>query len=68
MSRNKIKEFLRTWMNFDLSIGLICKSIREAGIACYPVVDELINELQDEEKVHLDETPWYQKGLFCWFK
>ncbi len=66
MSRTKIREFLRTWMNFDLSTGLVCKSIREAGIACYPVVDELINDLQKEEMVHLDETPWYQKGLFCW--
>ncbi len=66
MSRTKIREFLRTWINFDLSAGLVCKSIREAGIACYPVVDELINDLQEEEMVHLDETPWYQKGRFRW--
>lgn len=66
MSRNKIKEFLQTWLNFELSIGLICKSIREVGIACNPVVDELIKELQKEEQVHLDETPWYQKGIFLW--
>jgi hypothetical protein len=66
MSRNKIREFLRSWFNFDLSVGLICKSIREAGIACYPVVDELVDILQDEKIVHLDETPWYQKGIFCW--
>jgi IS1 family transposase len=66
MSRKKIQEHLRTWLNFYLSVGLICRSIREAGIACYPVVDELIDDLQKEEKVHLDETPWYQKGAFCW--
>ena len=66
MSRKKIQEFLRSWLNFDLSVGLICKSIREAGIACYPVVEELIDDLQKEETVHLDETPWYQKGVFCW--
>jgi IS1 family transposase len=66
MSRKKIQELLRSWLNFDLSVGLICKSIREAGIACYPVVEELIDDLQKEEKVHLDETPWYQKGVFCW--
>jgi transposase len=66
MSRKKIQEFLRIWLNFDLSVGLICKSIREAGIACYPVVDDLIDDLQKEEKIHLDETPWYQKGVFCW--
>jgi len=48
MSRNKIKEFLQTWLSFELSVGLICKSIREVGIACNPVVEELIDELQKE--------------------
>lgn len=66
MSRKKIQEFLSVWLDFDLSVGLICKSIREAGIACYPVVDELVDDLQKEQQVHLDETPWYQKGVFCW--
>lgn len=66
MSRKKIQEYLLTWLNFSISTGLICKTIREAGIACYPVVEELIDDLQKEDKVHLDETPWYQKGVFCW--
>jgi len=66
LSRLKIKEMLAIWLNFDISVGLICKSIREAGIACYPVVDELIEDLQKQDQVHLDETPWYQKGVFCW--
>jgi hypothetical protein len=51
MSRNKIKAFVHTWLNFDISIGLICKSIREVGIACNPVVDELINDLQKDSAV-----------------
>jgi len=66
MSRKKIQEFLLSWLNFDLSVGLICKSIREAGIACYPVVDELIDDLQKEDQIHMDETTWYQKGILCW--
>lgn len=66
MSRNKIREFLIIWLNFHISVGLICKSIREAGIACYPVVDQLLGDLQEEDQIHLDETPWYQKGVFCW--
>ncbi len=40
--------------------------IREVGIACVPVVEELIEELQKAEVIHLDETPWYEKGKFCW--
>ncbi len=66
MSRKKIQDFLLSWFKFELSVGTICKCIREAGIACYPVVDQLVEELQEQEKVHLDETPWYQKGEMLW--
>lgn len=66
MSRSKIREYLLYWFKFELSVGSICRCIREAGIACYPVVDQLIDELQHEEKAHMDETPWYQKGKFKW--
>ncbi len=34
--------------------------------ACFPVVEELLEELQQEDIVHLDETPWYEKGAFKW--
>ncbi len=66
MSRVKINEFLSYWLSTDLSVGTIDKCIREAGVACYPVVEELVQELQKEEIVHLDETPWYEKGCFKW--
>jgi len=66
MSRQKIQLYLKTWLNLEFSVGLICKTIREVGIACDPIVKELIEELQKEDQVHLDETPWYQKGIFCW--
>jgi hypothetical protein len=66
MSRRKIRRFLIEWFDFAVSEGTICNCIREAGVACYPVVERLIDELQEEEKVHLDETPWYQKGVFLW--
>ena len=64
MSRNKIQEFLIDWANTPLSIGTIDRCIREAGIACNPVVVELVEQLQEAEIIHLDETPWYEKGLF----
>ena len=66
MSRNQIRQYLVDWFGFRVSTGTICQCVREAGVACYPVVDELIEELQEEKKVNLDETPWYQKGLFRW--
>ncbi len=44
----------------------IDRCIREVGIACVPVVEKLIEELQAAAVIHLDETPWYEKGKFCW--
>lgn len=66
MSRPKIQEFLLDWVGVELSIGTLDRCIREVGIACVPIVEELIEELQAAEVIHLDETPWYEKGKFCW--
>jgi IS1 family transposase len=66
MSRPKIQEFLHDWVGVELSIGTLDRCIREAGIACVPVVEQLLEELQSAEVIHIDETPWYVKGKFCW--
>jgi IS1 family transposase len=66
MSRAKIREFLVAWAGTPLATGTIDRCIREAGIACSPVVEELIEELQQQQILHLDETPWYEKGRFLW--
>lgn len=66
MSRAKIREFLMDWANTELGVGSIDRCIREAGIACVPVVDQLVEELQRAEILHLDETPWYVKGRLQW--
>ena len=57
MSRAKIQEFLCDWAGTELSVGTIDRCIREAGIACAPVVEKLIEEIQKVEVLHLDETP-----------
>jgi hypothetical protein len=66
MSRAKIKEFLQDWLHIELSVGTIDKSIREAGVACFPIVETLVEELQEAEVLHLDETPWHEKGSLRW--
>jgi transposase len=66
MSRPKIRELLNDWLSVELSVGTIDRCIREVGIACSPVVDELIEELQSAEIIHIDETPWYEKGNLRW--
>lgn len=66
MSRVRIREFLAYWLNTELSVGTIDRCIREAGVSCFPVVEELIGKMQDEGLMHLDETPWYEKGALKW--
>ena len=66
LSRAKIQEFLTDWLGTDLSIGTIDRCLREAGIACEPVVAELLAQLQQASILHVDETPWYEKGKLYW--
>ena len=66
LSRAKIQEFLFDWLGVKLSIGTIDRCIREAGIACEAVVEELLAELQLAEVLHVDETPWYESGKLYW--
>jgi transposase len=66
LSRVKIREFLHDWLEVSLSVGTIDRCIREAGIACEPVVEELLAQLQEASILHIDETPWYQKGKLYW--
>lgn len=66
MSRTKIQEFLQDWSNTQLSIGTIDRCIREVGIACVPVVEELVEQLQQADVLHLDETHWYEQGKLHW--
>jgi hypothetical protein len=66
LSRTKIQEFLQDWSGVELSTSSIDRCIREAGLACRPVVEELIGQLQEADILHLDETPWYEAGQLCW--
>lgn len=66
LSRSKIREFLWDWAETELSVGTIDRCIREAGIACVPVVKELVEQLQQADILHLDETHWYEPGKLHW--
>ena len=66
MSRTKIQEFLKDWTNTELSIGTIDRCVRETGIACVSVVEELVEQLQKADILHLDETHWYESGKLHW--
>ena len=57
LSRQKIQEFLADWLGLELGTASIDRCIREFGLACEPVVEDLIEEIRAAEVVHLDETP-----------
>lgn len=66
LSRQKIQEFLLDWLGLELGTASIDRCIREFGLACEPVVEDLVGEIRHAEVVHLDETPWYQHGALLW--
>jgi len=65
-SRRLIAEFLAVWFGVSLSVGTIDRCIREVGVACEPIVEDLLEEIRSSGIIHADETPWYQGALNCW--
>ena len=66
LSRRKIQEFLDDWLGLELGTATINRCVHEFGLASEPVVEKLIEEVKAAEIVHLDETPWYQRGALMW--
>src|SRR3954465_10541858 len=66
VSRAKIREFLAVWFGVPLSVGTLDRCIREVGIACEPVVEDLLGALGEAGVTHADETPWRQHGRLRW--
>jgi hypothetical protein len=66
ISRTRIREFLAGWFGVTLSVGTLDRCIREVGVACEPVVENLLDDLRQAGVIHADETPWRQKEKRCW--
>ena len=66
LSRRKIQEFLVDWLGLELGAATIERCVHEFGLASEPVVERLIQDIRAAEIVHVDETPWYQKGSLRW--
>jgi hypothetical protein len=66
MSRSKIREFLRDWLGLQLGAATIERCIHEFGLASEPIVEQLVLNMRVADILHIDETPWYQKGDLRW--
>ena len=66
LSHERIKELL--WELFALSLakGTIGQTIREAGRAAAPVLDEIAAEVEAAGLVYADETPWFEGAGLLW--
>jgi transposase len=65
-SRRRIGEFLITWFGVSLSVGTLDRCLREVGVACEPVAEDLLEEVRAAGVIHADETPWHQGSLGRW--
>ena len=54
LSRARIRELLDELFGITLSIGVIDQTLREAGRACAPLEDVLVEEVQKAAPVHAD--------------
>ena len=66
LSRARIRELLHELSGITLGIGVIDQTIREAGRACAPLEDALVDEIQKAALVHADETGWPESGVLLW--
>jgi hypothetical protein len=66
LSRARIRELLHELFGITLSIGVIDQTVREAGRACAPLEEVLVEEIQKAVLVHADETGWPESGVLLW--
>ena len=66
LSRRLIGEFLHDWLRLRLSTGTIDQCIHEAGRACEPLEEPLLECLRSAYLVYADETSWKEKGILYW--
>jgi hypothetical protein len=66
LSRARIRELLDELFGITLSVGVIDQTLREAGRACAPLEEALVEEIQRAALVHADETGWPEAGSLLW--
>ncbi|BCG63312.1 MAG: transposase, IS66 family [Methyloprofundus sp.] len=66
LSRERVQEFLHDWLGIRLSIGTINNTLHESGAAAMPIEEELVQEIVNNELLHVDETSWMELTTFLW--
>jgi len=66
LSRARVRELLHELFGVTLSIGVIDQTLREAGRACAPLEEALVDEIQRAALVQADGTGWPESGVLPW--
>jgi hypothetical protein len=66
LSRARIQEWFDELFDLHLSLGVLDETLREAGRASAGLEDALVHEIMKSPLVHVDETPWKERGQWLW--
>jgi len=65
-SRETVRTFCQSVLNFSISSGAIQKVIDRASEALKPVYNKIGDIAQNSRVNHIDETSWFQNGSLNW--
>ena len=65
-SRETVRAFCQSVLNFSISPGAIQKVIDRASVALKPVHNKIGDIARNSRINHIDETSWFQNGSLNW--
>jgi transposase len=54
-----------TWFGVALAVGTLDRCLREVGVACEPIVEDLLEEVRASGVIHADEGGKACSGAGC---
>lgn len=66
LSRRELKEFLKTHLRFDLSLGTVFNKQKLVNAVLEVPISQLLPAIKAETSVHIDETGHQQDGHNAW--
>ena len=65
-SRETVRGFCKSVLNFSISIGAIQKVVDRVSAALIPFYDKIGRLARENDINHVDETSWFQNGALNW--
>jgi transposase len=65
-SRETVRTFCKSVLNFSISIGAIQKVVDRASAALIPIYDKIGQLARENDINHVDETSWFRNGKLNW--